>query len=174
MSNIQKVRKMIKEAILKENFNSIKNLVDKITTSEQARIEKMQAKLMQFSEWIEEKSQIYEKNYNNITKVLKSNGFEIENVHYIRQTGLDTDIAKFSLDAKPSLMIEAKLKMIGSRKPFQDKGYTARGGEKQQGHHSLSEKLETQLSDACPGMGFQVNPYSLMRSDNIIFQMWVR
>lgn len=179
---MSKIRQIVNKIIiqemkgqLNENFNSIKSLVDKITSAQNQRIEMLQEKLSQYSQWIEEKSMVYEKNYNNMTQVLKRNGFEIEDVHYLTATGLDgNDLSKFDLKTEPSLKIEAKLKMIGSRKPFKDQGYTARGDEKQKGHHNLSQKLQDDLQSACPGMGFNVNPYSLKSPNNILFSMWVR
>lgn len=172
-----KIRRIITQEMknnLNENFNSIKDLVDKITSNEQQKIENMKQKLQQFSEWIAEKSQIYEKNYVNITKVLKSNRFEIESLHYITQTGSDRDISKFSLEEEPQLKIEARLKMIGSRKPFTNQGYKPNGSERQQGHFKLAEKVVNELKSNCPGMGFSINEYSLYRSNNIIFEMWVK
>lgn len=160
---------------LNENFNSIKSLVDKITSAQEQRIQQMQERLTQYSQWIEEKSTVYEKNYNNLTQVLKKNGFELQDVHYVAATGHDgNDISKFDLKTEPTLKIEARLKMVGSRKPFKDQGYTARGDEKQKGHHMLANKLSEELKTACPGMGFSVNQYSLMKADSILFSMWVR
>jgi hypothetical protein len=179
---MSKIRQIVNQIILQEmkgqlneNFNSIKSLIDKVTSAQTQRIELLQEKLSQYSQWIDEKSQVYEKNYNNMAQVLKRNGFEIEDVHYITATGFDGhDISKFDLKTEPQLKIEGKLKMVGSRKPFKDLGYTAHGSKKQTGHHSLSQKLSDDLESACPGMGFEVNPYSLQRPDNILFSMWVR
>lgn len=177
-----KIRKMVREELLTENIDQVRKIVDSTEESILQRINKLQEKINLYKSWVTEKVTVYEKNYKTIENILRKHGFEFNRITSARHTGLDNDIEKFSLDIKPTFKIEAYLRMVGRRKTFAAKGYTSSGAERQRGHHELAERMADELKSACPGMGFEINQYSLSANrgekpsanQNVMFTMWVR
>lgn len=172
------VKNLVGKKILKENANDVAQLIGQRVDSFQKEVDLLINQLAIYSKWINEKSKIYEKHYSEIDRVLRRNGFEIQSVGNVVETGFRSSLKDFKLDAdnKPSLKIDCKLRMIGRRNPidYDAKGYNSQGGLKDKRHVQLADKLQSELKAISPELGFTVNQYSLNKSDNILFDIWVK
>lgn len=152
----------------------VSNLVEIETAKLAAALQKVEA----YGKWANGKTAIFQKNAERIKAILKSHGFEFNELGFV---GNHSDsMQKLNLE-DAYFKIDITLRMIGRRKTFAHMGYTASGSSKQKKHEELSRKIVDELTDTCPEMHFSLNQFSLLanqyqettQSDHVLFSMFV-